>query len=299
MMAVTPEITAVQSYSVPAVWPYKLRALVGTVIKYALLIFIMLVVLFPIYWMVNTSFKTRIELTTYPPTLFPQNFIWSNYQDAFTHSDIPRYVVNSVIVVGVSTFISLILGTLAGYSLARFPFTPRFKENVSFWILSTRMIPPIVTIIPVFLIFKNLHILNSYLGLIIVYTGFTLPFTTWMMRAFVREVPVDLEEAAMVDGDTRLLALIKIILPLVAPGLAATAVFSLILVWNEFLFALILTTTSASITLPVGIAGYVSQFEVLWGQMSAVGTVAILPILIFTLLVQRYLVRGLTLGAVK
>jgi multiple sugar transport system permease protein len=273
--------------------------IVGTVIKYAILLLIMVIVLFPIYWMVITSFKGRLELTTYPPTLFPQNLILDNYRDAFSGSDIPRYMLNSVIVVGVSTLISLLFGTLAGYSLARFPFTPTFKRQISFWILSTRMIPPIVTIIPIFLIYRNLQLLNTYTGMIIVYVGFTLPFTTWMMRAFVREVPVDLEEAAMVDGDTRLTALLRIVLPLTAPGLVATAIFSLILVWNEFLFALILTTTSATITLPVGISGFVSQFEVLWGQMSAVGTVAIIPILVFTLVVQRYLVRGLTLGAVK
>jgi multiple sugar transport system permease protein len=273
--------------------------IIGTAIKYAVLLLIMVIVLFPIYWMVITSFKGRLELTTYPPTLFPKNIILDNYRDAFSDSDIPRYMLNSVIVVGVSTLISLFFGTLAGYSLARFPFTPTFKRQISFWILSTRMIPPIVTIIPIFLIYRNLQLLNTYAGMIIVYVGFTLPFTTWMMRAFVREVPVDLEEAAMVDGDTRLTALLRIVLPLTAPGLVATAIFSLILVWNEFLFALILTTTSATITLPVGISGFVSQFEVLWGQMSAVGTVAIIPILIFTLAVQRYLVRGLTLGAVK
>jgi multiple sugar transport system permease protein len=273
--------------------------IIGTAIKYAVLLLIMVIVLFPIYWMVITSFKGRLELTTYPPTLFPKNIILDNYRDAFSDSDIPRYMLNSVIVVGVSTLISLFFGTLAGYSLARFAFTPTFKRQISFWILSTRMIPPIVTIIPIFLIYRNLQLLNTYAGMIIVYVGFTLPFTTWMMRAFVREVPVDLEEAAMVDGDTRLTALLRIVLPLTAPGLVATAIFSLILVWNEFLFALILTTTSATITLPVGISGFVSQFEVLWGQMSAVGTVAIIPILIFTLAVQRYLVRGLTLGAVK
>ena len=296
-MATSPETSAVPAYTVSAAWRHELRKMIGIAIKYTLLILIMLVVLFPIYWMVITAFKTRLELTTYPPSLFPQTAIWDNFRDAFTNSDIPIYILNSVIVVSGSTFISLLLGTLAGYSLARFPFTPSFKENVSFWIISTRMIPPIVTIIPIYLIFRDLHILNSHLGLVIVYTGFTLPFTTWMMRAFVRDIPVELEEAAMVDGCTRLTALFKVILPLAAPGLAATAVFSVILVWNEFLFALILTTTSSSITLPVGIAGYVSQFEVLWGQMSAVGTVAIIPILIFTLAVQRYLVRGLTLGA--
>lgn len=278
---------------------FEITAILGALLKYLTLAVIMIVVLFPIYWMVITGFKNRLELTTYPPTLFPRTFILDNYKEAFSHSDIPRYMLNSVIVVSISTLISLIFGTLAGYSLARFPFTPGFKKNISFWILSTRMLPPIVTIIPIFLIFKELQLLNTYLGMIIVYTGFTLPFTVWMMRAFVREVPVDLEEAAMVDGDTRLTALLRIVLPLTAPGLVATAIFALILVWNEFLFALILTTTSSAITLPVGISGFVSQFEVLWGQMSAVGTVAIIPILVFTFAVQRYLVRGLTLGAVK
>lgn len=278
---------------------YQVATFLGQGLKYILLVIILLVVLFPIYWMVSTSFKTRLEITSYPPTLFPQNPYFENYTQAFSYSNIPRYIVNSLIVVGVSTFLSLVFGTLAGYSLARFPFTLSFKRNISFWILSTRMVPPIVTIIPIFLIFRDLRLLNTHLGLIIVYTGFTLPFTTWMMRAFIREVPVDLEEAAMVDGDTRLTALRRIVLPLVAPGLAATAIFALILVWNEFLFAFILATTSAAITLPVGIAGFVSQFEVLWGQMSAVSTVAIIPILVFTLFVQRYLVRGLTLGAVK
>jgi multiple sugar transport system permease protein len=276
-----------------------LSDILRSALKYLMLLLIVVAVLFPIYWMVITAFKTRLELTSYPPTLFPQTIITDNFKEAFTGSQIPRYMLNSVIIVGISTFISLIFGTLAGYSLARFHFTPKFKRNISFWILSTRMIPPIVTVIPVFLIFRDLSLLNTYTGMIIVYVGFTLPFTTWMMRAFIRDVPVDLEEAAMVDGDTRLTALLRIVLPLTAPGLVATAIFSLILVWNEFLFALIITTTSATITLPVGIAGFVSQFEVLWGQMSAVGTVAIIPILIFTFTVQRYLVRGLTLGAVK
>ncbi|MEA3334844.1 MAG: carbohydrate ABC transporter permease [Chloroflexota bacterium] len=268
-------------------------------IKYIVLLVIIFFVLFPIYWMVATSFKTRLELTSWPPTLIPQNFTWENYQKAFLGRPFPKYMLNSAIVVGISTTVALVIGSLAGYSLARFPMTPRFKQNVSFWILSTRMIPPIVTIIPIFLIFKNLHLLNSYLGLSIVYIGFALPFATWMMRAFIQEVPVDLEEAALVDGDTRLTAFFRIVLPLAAPGLAATAVFSIIVLWNEFLFALILTTTSKTITLPVGIAGLVSQYELLWGEMGAAGTVAIIPILIFALAVQRYLVRGLTMGAVK
>src|SRR5260370_7551753 len=144
----------------PAAWRYELRSLIGSVLKYGLLVLIMLIVLFPIYWMVITGFKTRLELTTYPPTLFPQTPYGGNYGDAFSGSEIPRYMLNSVIVVSISTFISLVFGTLAAYSLARFPLRPHFKQQMSFWILSTRMIPPIVTIIPAFFIFHNLHILN-------------------------------------------------------------------------------------------------------------------------------------------
>jgi len=161
------------------------------------------------------------------------------------------------------------------------------------------MVPPIVSIIPIFLLFRYLQLLNTYTGLIIIYTGFSLPFVTWMMRAFIQEVPVELDEAALVDGCSRMTVFVRIVLPLTAPGLAATAIFAIILAWNEFLFALILTTTSAITTLPVGIAGLVSQYELLWGEMSAAGTVAIIPILIFAMSVQRYLVRGMTMGAVK
>jgi multiple sugar transport system permease protein len=156
-----------------------------------------------------------------------------------------------------------------------------------------------VTIIPLFLLMRDLRLLNTIPALIIVYTGFNLPFVVWMMRGFFEELPRELEEAAMVDGDSRLGALVRVMLPLVTPGLAATAVFCLIVCWNELLFALILTQTDASITLPVGIAGRVTQYEIKWGAMSAAGVVAMTPILVFAMAVQRYLVRGLSLGAVK
>jgi multiple sugar transport system permease protein len=278
---------------------YRLKEILLAVLKYLTLAIIVIIVLFPIYWMVITAFKTRLELTGTVPTLFPQIFTWQNYRNAFQDRGFPRYMLNSAIVVSVATIISLFAGSLAGYSLARFPFSKNFRSNMSFWILSTRMIPPIVTIIPIFLTYKALHLLNTYTGLIIIYTGFALPFATWMMQTFIQDVPVDLEEAAMVDGDTRLGAFMRIVMPLAAPGMAATAVFSIIVLWNEFLFALILTTTAATITLPVGISGLVSQYELLWGELGAAGTVAIIPILVFSLSVQRYLVRGLTVGAIK
>ncbi|HZI47308.1 MAG TPA: carbohydrate ABC transporter permease, partial [Pyrinomonadaceae bacterium] len=161
------------------------------------------------------------------------------------------------------------------------------------------MMPAIVTAVPLFLIMRDLHLVNTRLSLVIVYTAFNLPFVVWMMRGFFAEVPRDLEEAAMVDGDSRLGAFRRVVLPLVTPGLAATAVFCLIVSWNEFLFALVFTQTDDAMTLPVGIAGRVTQYGIKWGAMSAAAVVAIVPILAFALAVQKYLVRGLSLGAVK
>jgi multiple sugar transport system permease protein len=161
------------------------------------------------------------------------------------------------------------------------------------------MLPPIVTVVPLFLMIRDTGLLDTVGALVIVYAGFNLPFVVWMMRGFFEELPREIEEAAIIDGDSRLGALRRVLLPLVTPGLAATAVFCLVTCWNEFLLALILTQTDASITLPVAIAGQVTQYEIRWGAMSAAGIAAIVPVLVFAFAVQRYLVRGLSLGAVK
>src|SRR5258708_37656475 len=149
------------------------------------------------------------------------------------------------------------------------------------------MLPPIVPIVPLFLMLREVHLINSLVGLAIVYTGFNLPFVVWMMRGFFQEIPKEIEEAAMLDGESRAGALLRIVLPLVKPGLAATAVFCLVVAWNEFLFALILTQTNAAMTLPVGIASRVTQYEIKWGAMSAAGVVAMLPVLGFASAVQK------------
>jgi len=161
------------------------------------------------------------------------------------------------------------------------------------------MVPPIISIVPLFLLMNRLDLLNTRLSLVLIYTAFNLPLVVWMMRGFFEEVPVELEEAALVDGLNRVEALVRVVLPLTAPGLAATAVFCLIVAWNEFLFALVLAQTDRAMTLPVGIAAQVTQFEIRWGAMSAAGVLAMIPILVFAFAVQRYLVRGLSLGAVK
>lgn len=253
----------------------------------------------PIYWMVTISLKTEVDQFAVPPKWFRFAPTLAHYKDAFVERSFGRYLLTSAIVAVISTLCALVIGTLAAYGLARFRWPRRMNTRLSLWILSTRMFPPIVTAIPLFLLMRDLFLLDTVLALVIAYTGFNLPFVVWMMRGFFMELPRELEEAALVDGDSRLGALWRVILPLAAPGLAATAVFCLIVCWNEFLFALILTQTDAAMTLPVGIAGRVTQYEIQWGVMSAAGAVAMIPIMVFALAVQRYLVRGLSLGAVK
>jgi multiple sugar transport system permease protein len=258
-----------------------------------------LAALLPVYWMVTISLKAEVDQFAVPPIWFAFQPTWEHYYDTFFVRPFGKYLLTSTIVAGASTALALLVGTLAAYSLARFRLPRNLPERLSLWIISTRMFPPIVTIIPLFLMMRDLRLLNTIPALIIVYTGFNLPFVVWMMRGFFEELPRELEEAALVDGDSRLGALVRVMLPLAAPGLAATAIFCLIICWNEFLFALILTQTEASITLPVGMAGRVTQYEIQWGAMSAAGVVAMIPILVFAMAVQRYLVRGLSLGAVK
>lgn len=267
--------------------------------KYFLITLALFIALAPVYWAVTISFKNEIDQFASPPLWFNFKPTLAHYKDAFIERGFGNYFLTSLIVSLSSTFLALALGTFAAYALARFRLPYKLGSRLSMWILSTRMFPPIVTAVPLFLFMRDLQLLDTKFSLIIVYTAFNLPFVVWMMRGFFLELPKELEEAAMVDGDSRLGALFRVILPLVTPGLAATAVFCLIITWNELLFALVLTQTDNAMTLPIGIAGRVTQYEIKWGVMSAAGIVAMLPILIFAMAVQKYLVRGLSLGAVK
>lgn len=268
-------------------------------VKYFVVIVAALAALAPIYWMITISLKQEVDQFAAPPRWLNFTPTLKHYIDAFVTRGFGEYLVNSAIVAVCSTASALVLGTVAAYSLARFRLPFRLDRKLALWILSTRMFPAIVTAVPLFLLARDTGLLNTRLSLIIVYTGFNLPFVVWMMRGFFAEVPRDLEEAAMVDGDSRVGALWRVVLPLVTPGLAATAVFCLIVSWNEFLFALVLSQTDSAMTLPVGIAGRVTQYGIEWGAMSAAAVVAMIPILVFALIVQKYLVRGLSLGAVK
>jgi ABC-type sugar transport system, permease component len=252
----------------------------------------------PILWMILTSLKSNREITQ-ETSLVPQALTTANYVSLFSGRDFASYLTNSVIVTAVSVAIALILGTQAAYVLARFRLRAGMHRYVGFSLLMVRLMPPIVIIIPLFLVAQQLGLLNTQLSLIIVYAAFNVTIVVWMMESFFREIPVDLEEAAMVDGDTRFAAFRRIVLPLAAPGLVATGIFAVITTYNEFLFALVLTSTPAAETMPVGAATLIGRINVDWGAMSAAGVVGALPIVAFSLLVQKHLVRGLTMGAVK
>jgi multiple sugar transport system permease protein len=253
----------------------------------------------PIYWLITISLKREVDQFSPTPLWFRFAPTLSHYHEAFWLRPFGKYLWNSAAVASLSTLIALGLGIPAAYALARFSWTQDWKERIAFWILSTRMMPPIVICLPLLIMLWHLRLLNTLSGLIIVYTGFNLPFVIWMMRGFFEEIPADLEEAAWLDGDSRMRALLRITLPVAAPGLAATAVFCLIVAWNEFLFALVLSQTDRATTLPVGIASSVTQYEIKWGAMSAAGVVATVPVLLFAIAVQKYMVRGISLGAVK
>jgi len=252
----------------------------------------------PLVWMVLTSLKSNREITQ-DATLVPEALTLANYVSLFDGREFGAYLTNSVIVTAASVAIALILGTQAAYVLARFRLWAGMHRYVGFSLLIVRLLPPIVIIIPIFLVAQRLGLLNKQLSLIVVYATFNVTIVVWMMESFFREIPVDLEEAAMVDGDTRFTAFRRIVLPLAAPGLVATGIFAVITTYNEFLFALVLTSTPAAETMPVGAATLIGRINVDWGAMSAAGVIGALPIVVFSIFVQKHLVRGLTMGAVK
>jgi multiple sugar transport system permease protein len=270
-----------------------------TLLKYAAAFVAVAAALAPIYWLITISLKSEIDQFASPPLWFGFTPTWRHYVEIFGREAFGRYFLNSMIVSTCSTLIAIVLGLPAAYGLVRFPWPRDWARGISFWILSNRMLPPIVTIVPLFLMLRQLRLLNSLSGLVLVDVTLNLPFVVWMMRGFLEDLPREIEEAALLDGESRLGVLLRIVLPLVRPGLSATAVFCLIVSWNEFLFALILSQTESAMTLPVGIAAHVTQYEIQWGAMSAAGVVAMLPVLIFAAAAQRYFVRGLSLGALK
>jgi multiple sugar transport system permease protein len=264
----------------------------------SVLLLVVLVVAIPIAWMALTSFKSNAEIGQ-EGTILPADWTLDNYHRLFAQRYFGSYMRNTLLVCAASVFVSLVLGSVAAYSLARFRLWGRLERRLGFGILTARILPPLVIVVPIFLLALKVGLLNSRLGLVIVYTAFNVSFVVWMMESFFREIPIDLEEASMVDGSSRMTAFRRIVLPLAAPGLVATSIFAVIVTYNEFLIALVLTSTPTAQTVPVGASTLIGRISIDVGAMAAAGIVAAIPIMVFAVIVQRHLVRGLTLGAVK
>lgn len=253
-----------------------------------------LLFLFPVYWLFMISFKTPDEIYHVPPLWIPGQIQFSNYYVLFKDGDVLA-ILNSLIVAGVSSGIAIVLGTLCAYSLARFG---TGGENLAMWIISQRMIPPIAVVFPIFLIYVYFGLVDGYFGLILLYTAFNLPYVIWMMRGYIVDVPLELEESALVDGLNRWEVIWKVVFPMVRPGLMATSVFTFVFAWNDFLFALVLTRTEV-ITFPVMLTHYFGGQSNFWAKIAAMSVLGSLPIFAAVSVMQRYLVRGISLGAVK
>ena len=274
---------------------YSVWTTLATIGKYAYLCLFSVFFLFPIYWIATSAFKLPGDILTYPPVWVPDTWTLQNFDVAITRYNGIGALTNSLIVAAGSTLAALVIGTMAGYSMARYNTGGR---HLSFWLLTQRMIPAVSLIFPTFLLFKEIGWIDTHQSLIVLYTVAALPFTVWMTRGYIVEIPYEVEESALVDGCTRLQVLWRITLPLAAPGLAATAIFVFVWGWTEFLSAVILGRTNA-VTLPVTLSGFFGTQNSIYGVASALALIAMVPVFILALLMQRHLVRGLTLGAVK
>ena len=254
--------------------------------------------LFPFWWMITTSLKHQVEIFGGLEFL-PQAPTLDNFAALFDKYNFGPFLANSLLVVALSVAGSLLLGTPAAYALTKLPTESWLQRQALIVVLLVRMLPAILLVIPFYIVLANYGLLNTRLGLILVYTGLNTGFVIWLMQSFLAEIPRDIEEAALVDGDSRLSALRRIVLPLAAPGLAATAIFSVINIYDDFLIALTMTSTPDAQTIPVGVSTLIGTIQIQWGPMAAAGVVGALPIIVFALIVQRHFVRGLTLGAVK
>lgn len=253
-----------------------------------------LIFLLPILWIVRTSFTTKAIAYQIPPKWIITPTL-DNYRDIFSDNPFGKYFLNSMVVSLVSTFVAVILGAMAAYWIARQVKGGNFLRIA---ILGTQMLPPIVMVIPIFMMVKKLNMLDSWFALIVTYLSFSLPYMIWLLIGFFETIPKDLDEACEMDGCTKLQAFTKVVLPLAAPGIMAAGILSFLMAWNEFLFALVLTGTGAR-TLPVAIANMETQQGVMIAQLCAATVIIILPVVILSLFIQKYLVSGMTMGSVK
>jgi multiple sugar transport system permease protein len=271
--------------------PFKLENL----LHFVGLLIVLIVCVFPFYWMVAASLKSPPDILSSTPQFFFEPTL-QNYVDAFGKFDILKSLKNSLFVALVTVVLSLVLGTPAAYAIARFDF--KGKRDIWFWFISNRMLSPIVVALPFFLIARNLKLLDTPWALILIYLTFNVPIVVWICADQFRNIPKELDEAATLEGYNSFSIFWRVGLPLAMPAIAVSAIFSFIFSWNELLYALILTRSDAK-TAPVVATSFMSGYELPWGQIMATGTIVALPVIVFSMIVSRQLVRGLTAGAIK
>jgi multiple sugar transport system permease protein len=254
---------------------------------------------FPLYWLLATSLKSKAELYQPTLTLIPQAPTLDPYLSVLVERGFWVLLRNSVVVCSLSVVIALVLGLLITYPITRLEVSPRVRVGILNWALSLRFLPPIAVVVPYFAVVRTVGIYDQPQALILIYSLLNLPFTIWMLKGFLSEIPRELEEAAFTDGASRWTAFRLVLLPLAWPGLFAAAVIVFTFTWSEFLFALILTSTPNAQTFPVGVQGLVTQFEVIWNDMAAAGTIALALPLVLMVLARRYVIAGLTFGVVR
>jgi multiple sugar transport system permease protein len=267
------------------------------IFAYVVLIFFLLLIILPFYWMVVTSFKTNTDISAYPPSLVPHHWTLNHYHQAFVKYGFAKYIVNSVIVALSSTFLVLLFASMAGFSIARLPIRSKVPMLIGLLIIS--MFPPVAIISPLYMLLRNLGWLDSYQALIVPYTAFNLPFAIWILRNYFLQVPGALFEAAKMDGAGVFQTFYRIFLPVTTPGLFTAAVFTFVATWTEFFMALVFNPSDSMRTIPVGIALFSGQYNVPYGTIFAGSVISIVPIMILVVIFRKWIVSGLTAGAVK
>lgn len=276
----------------------KTKNAIGSFIRVVILVFFFLLVILPIYWIVITSFKSGGEILDINNlTYFPKEFTWQNYTDLFEQFHYGVLLKNSLLVSVTSALVVTVFSMLGGYSLARYKFGG--KQAVILFFLITQMIPGILVIIPLYIIFSKMSLINTHLGLFIFYVTVNLPFCVITMRSFFERIPVTLEEAARVDGCTKMQSLFKIVFPIMFPGIVSVFVFGFIGAWNELIAGSIFISTPEMWTIPVGLKTLIGKYNVEWGLLMAGGVMALLPTAIMFAVMQKFIVEGMTAGAVK
>lgn len=275
----------------------KTKKKLMNILRFVILAFFLLAVLAPLYWLFITSFKTNTEINSLEITYWPHTFTMDNYQKLFDVTDFGVYMKNSLIVTLATSVIVLLLSISGGYALARYEF--KGKKAVLLVFLISQMIPTILLFIPMFVIFGRLKLNNTLQSLIILYTVFNTPFCLVTLRGFFERIPTSLEEAAWMDGCNKIQSLVKVVIPVLFPGIVATFVFAFTGAWNELLAGIMFINSNSLKTIPVAINAFIGKYSIDWGQMSAACMIALIPTVIFFAVVQKYIVQGLTQGAVK